>query len=440
MSFPFAFLKPPPPAAEKVTDPEAVRAGYRYWQNRILIGTIVGYALFYFVRKNLSVAMPAMEESLGISKEDLGLFLTLHGVLYGVARFVNGMICDRADARWFMTIGLVCSAVVNLFFGFSSAVIAFGIFWMLNGWFQGMGFPPVTRLMTHWFPPRILATKMSIWNTSHSIGAGLVFVLCGQLVGLDWRLCFLVPAAIALGGAAFLALALRDTPEALGLPEVEGTEADPAAEEASQDFATRLVELVFSNPYIWLISLANFFVYTVRYGILDWGPTFLKQAKHVELSHASWMVAAYELAGIMGMLVSGWVTDKVFGGRGTRTCLVYMALCFMTLLVFWKLDSHSIPVNTALLCTAGFFIYGPQCLIGIAAANLGTKRAAATAAGLTGVFGYASTVLSGYGMGKVVQRYGWNAGFLMLVVAAVIGMALFALCWPARADGYRRDS
>lgn len=437
MKFLVDLLKPDPPAPTQITDPDEVRRRYKYWQNRILISSIIGYALFYFVRKNLSVAMPVMEESLGISKTDLGLFLTLHGLIYGVSKLVNGMFGDRANARWFMVLGLICSAVINVCFGLSSAVVFFGIFWMLNGWFQGMGFPPCARLMTHWFSPKVLATKMSIWNSSHSIGAALVVILCGYLATYDWRWCFFVPAGIALCGALFLGIVLRDTPESLGLPEVEGTATPTDIDMPQVSFGKMLRNLVFSNPYIWIIALANFFVYTVRYGILDWGPTFLKQAKGLDLSQAGWMVAAFEIAGITGMLASGWLTDRVFRGRGTRTCLVYMALCAASLLLFWKLSSDSVVVNTILLCAAGFFIYGPQCLVGIAVANLATKRAAATAVGLTGVFGYCSTLVSGIGVGMLVENYGWDAGFQMFVIASFIGMLLFALCWKARADGYQ---
>jgi phosphoglycerate transporter family protein len=436
----FGFLRPAPAPAVRITDPEEVQRQYRYWRVRILVSTIVGYALFYFVRKNLSIAMPAMEESLGISKRQLGGFLTMHGLLYGVSKFVNGILGDRLNARWFIVAGLVLSAATNVLFGFSSAAIAFGLFWMLNGWFQGMGFPPCARLMTHWFSPKELATKMSIWNCSHSIGAGLVVVLCGYLVGWNWRLCFFVPAGIAIVGALLLALALRDTPESLGLPEVEGTaSAADTCDAPREKQRNELMELVFTNRYIWLLSLANFFVYTVRYGILDWGPTFLKQAKHIDLSHAGWMVAAFEVSGILGMLAGGWITDKFFGGRGPRTCLVYMILCTASLLIFWMLPGQSVIVNTMLLCAAGFFIYGPQCLVGIAAANLATKRAAATAVGLTGLFGYASTVVSGVGIGMLVDKLGWDAGFLMFVAAALVGGLLFAACWPAKADGYRQS-
>jgi len=413
---------------------DEVRRQYRYWQMRILLATIAGYALFYFVRKNLSVAMPVMEHDLGISKKQLGLFLTLHGSLYGVARFANGILADRVNGRWFMVSGLCLCAAVNVLFGLSSSVLAFGILWMANGWFQGMGFPPCARLMTHWFPPKVLATKMSIWNSSHSIGAGLVVVLCGYLALRDWRLCFHVPAALAMLGAIGLAMALRDTPESMGLPPVEGTHDSRFT--AGEPLGRTLRSLVFSNRYIWLLSFANFFVYTVRYGILDWGPTFLKQSRHVELSKAGWMMAAFEASGIVGMLVSGWLTDRVFCGRGARACLVYMLLCMGSLLLFWRLPPGSTALSTVVLCTAGFFIYGPQCLIGIASANLATKRAAAAAAGLTGLFGYLSTIVSGVGVGMLVQQRGWNAGFLMFVVAALLGAILFACCWPAAAHGY----
>ena len=186
-----------PPAAIQITDPQLITRRYRYWQTRVLISSIIGYATFYFVRANLPIAMPLMERNLGIQKQQLGLFLTLHGLLYGVSKFANGFLGDRANARAFMAFGLGASALTNIFFGFNSAVVLLGLIWMINGWFQGMGFPPCARLLTNWFSPRQLASRMSIWNISHQIGGGLVAVLCGYLVVINWRLAFFVPAAIA---------------------------------------------------------------------------------------------------------------------------------------------------------------------------------------------------------------------------------------------------
>jgi OPA family glycerol-3-phosphate transporter-like MFS transporter/OPA family sugar phosphate sensor protein UhpC-like MFS transporter len=423
----------PAPAAQTILqDPVEIKAQYRYWQRRILVTSIIGYAMYYFVRKNLSIAMPGLSADLGIGKGDLGLFLTLHGIIYGVSKFGNGFLGDRTNARTFMAAGLVLSAIVNICFGFSSAVITLGLLWMLNGWVQGMGFPPCARLMSHWFSPKELATNFSIWNTSHSIGAGLALVLCGYLARYDWRLCFFVPAGLAIVCALFLLVSLRDTPPSLGLPEVEGTAQAPS----SQGHSSALVRQVFANPYIWLLGMASFCVYTIRSSVLDWGPTFLTEMKHIQLTHAGLMVAAFECSGVAGMLVSGWLTDRVFGGRGSRLCVFSMAMVAVSLLLFWKLPTSSFWLNTLLLCLTGFFLYGPQALVGIVVVNLATKRLAATAIGFTSLFSYASTVLSGWGLGTLVEKHGWNAGFACMLAFCGCGTILFALCWQAKAHGY----
>lgn len=397
-----------------------------------------GYAAFYFVRKNLSVAMPAMQEDLHITKADLGLFLTLHGLLYGVSRFVNGMWADRANARYFMVAGLMLSVGANVFFGFSSTVLLLGIAWMINGWVQGMGFPPCCRLMTHWFPPQQLATKMSIWNTSHSIGAWVAVIFCGYVVSFGWRWCFFGPAILCSIAGVILFILLRDTPSSVGLPEIKvdtGEETD-REDRKSASYKAFVRKQVFMNPYIWLISFANFFVYILRFAVLDWGPTLLKEMKGFSLQHASWMVAGFEVAGLCGMLLAGWATDRVFKGRGARMCVFCMVGACVAMGLFWQANSPSFATNAALLGLAGFFIYGPQALIGIIAANLATNRASATAAGFTGLFGYASTLVSGWGLGLLVHDRGWDTAFAALLGVGAIGALLFIFAWPAKAHGY----
>lgn len=412
---------------------------FKYWQTRTIIFSMMGYAMFYFVRKNLSVAMPAMEADLGITKAELGLFLTLHGLIYGVSKFLNGFLGDRLNARYFMITGLILSSACNIIFGFSSAVVVFGIVWMFNGWFQGMGFPPCIRLLSHWIHPKELATKMSVWNTSHSIGAGLVVIICGYVVSLGWRWCFFFPSIIALAGAVALWFGLRDVPSSVGLPEinVKGTEEEAVEhKETSGEFKAFVRKKVFMNPYIWVIAMANFFVYIIRYAVLDWGPTMLSEWKHISISNAGWMVAAFEISGILGMLVAGRVTDKYFGGRGPRVCVFCMILASAFIALLWLLPSPPIWMATMILMAAGFSIYGPQALVGIAAANLATKRAASSAAGFTGLFGYASTLVSGWGLGLLVDKWGWDYALAALIGAGLIGAVVFLMAWKAKANGY----
>ena len=427
---------------------------FKYWEFRTIAMCIVGYALFYFVRKNLSIAMPYLNSEMGISKTDLGLFLTLHGLIYGLSKFFNGIWGDRSNARYFLVAGLVLCGICNLLFGFSSSVLLLGIFWVLNGWFQGMGVPPCTRLMTHWIVPEQLATKMSIWNMSHSIGAGLAIIFCGYVVGINWgrwfdassilsqhwRWCFILPAAIALLGAAVVWAFVRDTPSSVGLPELKNgkqTQKPQTKAEESAEFKAFLRRKVFLNPTIWIIAVGNFFLYTVRFAVLDWGPTMLKEHLHMDISHAGWTVAGFEVAGILGMLAAGWATDKFFGGRAPRTCVICMLMTTLFLVGLCGLTTTSpLWLAIVILMGAGFFVYGPQALVGIAAANIATKRAAATAGGFCGLFGYGSTIVSGWGLGLLVQHTDWGVALASLIGAALIGTVVFALAWRAKANGY----
>lgn len=439
------FLRPPV-ARHTITDPREIQSRYRFYRPRILFWSTAGYGTFYFVRKNLSVAMPIMETRLGISKPLLGMILTLHETIYGLSKFLNGMLADRANARVMMGMALIISAILNLLFGISTSVIFLAVFWTLNGIFQGMGYPPCARLLTHWFSPKELATKMSIWNASHTIGGLSILLLCGWLIHHygenHWRLCFYVPSAIALVMGGLLLLNLRDTPESIGLPEIAGThQPDPTnALESDQQFRHMLWEKVFSNKFIWIVSAANFFVYAIRMTVLDWGPTFLREAKGIQLLHGTWMIASFEAAGLAGMLVTGWITDRLLAGRANPVSMVCMLLCGASILLFWYAPANHPWLNTLLLMCIGFFVYGPQALAAVAVANLATKKAAATAVGLTSIFGYAATVLSGWGLGLLVQHYGWSRGFLFLIGAAVAGAILFAFALPAKADGYGNPS
>jgi OPA family glycerol-3-phosphate transporter-like MFS transporter/OPA family sugar phosphate sensor protein UhpC-like MFS transporter len=150
-------------------------------------------------------------------------------------------------------------------------------------------------------------------------------------------------------------------------------------------------------------------------------------------------MAGFEVSGAIGALLGGWLTARYFGGRPMRACVFFMVLAGISLFLFWKTSADSPFLIAGLLCATGFFIYGPQCLIGIAAANLATKRAAASAVGLTGLFGYSSTLLSGWGLGTLVKHQGWDAAFVGLMGIAVVGTIVCIASWPAKAHGYASD-
>ncbi|MBQ7517911.1 MAG: MFS transporter [Bacteroidales bacterium] len=431
---------------------------FKYWQWRVIICSMIGYSMFYFVRKNFSFAMPALAAEYGITNTSFGIILSLVGVIYGVSKMVNGMIADRANARWHLVIGLGVCVILNLIFGWSdklstlitgqsggpdfvnAMVVIMAILLVLNNIFQGCGAAPCNRLQVHWIPSNELATKAAIWNTSHSIGAGIVSVLCGYLIASsgNWRLCFWVPTAIAAFGVLFIFLTLRDTPSSVGLPELPNTKTEIDDDNSSQAFKAYIRKMVFGNPIIWALAIGDLFVYIVRFAVLDWGPTFLQQ-RAVPLSPelAGWTIGIFEVAGCAGMLCAGWISDHLFHSKAQRVCAIEMGLVAVCMVVLYLLPADASPVLLlALLALAGFFLYGPQALLGVTAFKQATKKAAATAVGFIGLMSYASVLFTGVGLGWFSDHFGWDHLFILMAGVALIGGVIMAFLWNIKDDGY----
>ena len=66
------------------TGPEA-DAKYKRLRLQVFLGAFIGYAGFYLVRKNLSMAIPAMAP-LGFEKTELGFVLGLNAAAYALSR------------------------------------------------------------------------------------------------------------------------------------------------------------------------------------------------------------------------------------------------------------------------------------------------------------------------------------------------------------------
>lgn len=424
------------PRIAPITDTARANRLYRHLRLRNLYAMMIGYAVFYFVRKNFSMAMPVFLSDLGYTKTDLGIILTLFSVVYGIGKFVNGVLADRANARYMMAIALLCSAVVNVCFGFSSGLVTFGVLWLLNAWFQSYGMPASVRLLTRWYSSSELGTTWGIQSTAHQIGGAGIMVLAGFLIPqYGWRSAFYVPAAIAIVTAFWLLNRLRDTPESVGLPAVEvyRGEAETATNGRSLPFKTILLTHILRNGPLWVVVIANIFVYVVRVGIMDWAPTFLVESRGSSLASAGLKTAGFELAGMAGSIGMGWLSDTLFKGlRGRLAAISMLALAIALFGLWWLPPTHPI-LDTVLLIAAGMLVYGPQVIVPVAAADFASKQAACTATGLTGASGYVGAALTGVGTGVVVDTWGWSGGFLFFIGASVIGALLFALLWNRRA-------
>lgn len=443
------FLRPAP-AVERLPS-NRVDAEYKKLRLQVFLGIFFGYAAYYLLRKNFSIAMPYLIED-GYTKGELGFALSAVSISYGISKFVMGTVSDRSNARVFLTLGLILSALTSLLMGiipfFTSTVTIMFVMLFLNGWFQGMGWPPAGRVLVHWYSVSERGGKTAIWNVAHNVGGGLMAPLAvfgaslfAGILGSEYgnfEGIFILPALVAILVAIFAYITIRDTPQSMGLPPIEEYRNDYPSKDKKTietELTTKqiLFQYVLNNKWVWAIAIANIFVYFVRYGVLDWAPTYLSEEKGFSMDESSWAYFLYEWAGIPGTLLAGWVSDRVFKGRRGPAGFVFMIGVLVAVIVYWLNPAGNPTTDIICLIAIGFLIYGPVMLIGLQALDYVPKKAAGTAAGLTGLFGYlGGTVAATAIMGIVVEKSGWNAGFILLTISCVLATLLFAITWNVR--------
>lgn len=460
------FLKPPaskPLVPEKEIDPL-----YKKMRIRVFLGAFLGYAGYYLVRKNLSLAAPGMIEEGLLDTASVGIAGSAISIAYAFSKFIMGSISDRSDARKFLVIGLVLSALLMIAVGFipystnniTQNVVVIFVLMLLVGWLSGMGWPPCGRVMAHWFSQNERSFKMSLWNTSHTIGSGSLGLLAIAGIAIftsfgieqTWRSAFIFPSIIALIIAIICWWSLRDTPQSCGLPSVEEYRNDYSGQKSKEGekekipFKTLFVDYIFKNKILWLIALANAFVYLIRYGISDWSPVYLQEMHILDKSESSLAFSLHNYAGVPGTIICGWISAKLFKGRCAPPIVIFMIAVLVGILLYWQaiplaswvsqvIGGEAVAIGKIIiytsLCIIGFCIYGPVALVSVQALNLVPKNAAGTAAGFVGLFGYllGDAILAKIVMGYVAQHQGWDATFWMFVVAGIIGTIFCATTW-----------
>lgn len=435
------FFKPAPHVKE-IDDPEVVQKNYRYWRLRVFYGMYIGYVFYYFTRKSFTFAMPALMQDLGFDKSQLGILGSILSITYGLSKFLSGILGDRSNPRFFMATGLILTGAFNIFFGLTSSILFFAIFWGFNGIFQGWGWPPCARLLTHWYSQKERGTWWGVWNTSHSVGGALIPLLaafCAQLWG--WRYAMYVPGCMCIVVGFFLMNRLRDTPQSLGLPTIEKYRNDyPAisAHDERQEKELSVKEILFSyvlnNKFIWVLAISYFFVYVIRTAINDWSVLFLVETKGYSLLTAGACVCWFEVGGIFGSLAAGWASDKIFQGRRVPICILFSLAVVFVLGALWLSPAGNMLLDSILMFMIGFLIFGPQMLIGMAPAELSHKKAAGTATGFVGWVAYIGAASAGYPLGKMTQEWGWYGFFVVLVVCGIVSVLLLLPLWKVKSN------
>jgi len=451
----FKIFNPPLPISQLPL--EVIDKEYKKHRRMIFSGIFVGYGVSYLIRSGLfSLAMPHLIKQ-GFSKGQLGLVLTAFSVAYAFSKFLMGNVSDRSNPKYFLGAGLIIAVLATFAFGFTdwalygtSAITIMFVLMFISGWGGGMCYPPCVRVLSHWYTTKERGLVMSAWNIAHNLGACLAAPLA--ILGLSffggWQGIFYLPTMIVAVFTVFTIIAVRDTPQSVGLPSIEDYHSKSYIKKEALKIATKEIEEeltareiffkhIFNNRAVWFLSIANIFVYFVRFGVYSWVPTYLSEVRGYNFKGQGLAMFLFEAAGIPAMMLCGYVSDKFFRNRRTPVIVISMALCTFAVLLYWLNPVGNHIVDNIAVIAIGFLIYGPVVLIGMQAVDVVYKKAVGTSCGLTAFFGYmGGTVCASALMGYVVQYFGWDAGFIMLIAACILAVVFLIPIWNVGGEDY----
>jgi len=406
------------------------------------------YAGYYLTRKNFAVAKSEIMDTYGLNTAQIGYIGGAFLAMYAIGQFVNGMLGDRVGARVMLSIGMIGSAVTSIFFGFTTSLLFLVLFWGANGFLQASGWSNCVKSMSQWFSQSERGTVMGLWCSCYQIGSVVAGVLAAYVLGhYGWRSAFFVPAVILLVIAAVYIIFHKDSPETVGLDPIEeydedktrrGAEAESHAREIKsepEESTGEVVRRVLSHPMVWLMGMSYFCLKFVRYSMIFWLPYYLTKKMGYTPEASGYYATLPEIAGFLGALFAGLVSDRLMGSRRAPIC----TLMFLGLAVAAYFQTHLclmgiLPMVIG-LCVINFMIYGPDSIMtGAAAMDFGTRRGAATAAGFINGCGSIGSAIQEPLLGYLGLRFGYDYFFYIFIPLAIIPAILMLTQWNTRPD------
>ena len=444
----YSFYRISKPSKETVS-PENVKETYRSLRNRTFWGATIAYSLYYVCRMSINVVkQPLIDEDI-LSAGQLGLIGSALLFVYAVGKFLNGFIADYCNIRRFMATGLFISAVVNLLMGafglFDGMLptmlifIMFAVLWGINGWMQSMGSAPGVISLSRWFPQSRRGSYYSLFSTSPYIGEFISYNLLALVVAwLGWQAGFIVAAIAGLAGALIILMFVSDTPESCGLPSVQELSGEAMTKEDKMP-TRELQKMILKHPGIWVIAISSAFIYITRYAIAGWGVLFLQKARGFDLADASQVIAFSAISGVLGTVLAGWLSDRVFKGDRVKPAVLSGILGTLSLILFLFVGGGFVLniFYVSLFSLATGVLY---CIVaGLMAVDIVPRKATGAALGVVGISSYVAAGIQDIASGYLIQGFTRQVGGVDVydfgpvswfwVAAAVISFVLPVLNW-----------
>lgn len=417
---------------------------YERWRWQIFSITWLAYAGFYLTRKAFSVAKNELKkpEVMGLSKADMSWIDGANSVAYALGQFVFGSLGDKVGTRIIILFGMLASAITSLVMGYSNTVTWLSILFAVQGLCQSSGWAPLAKNVGEFFSQRERGSVMGFWCTNYALGGFFASVLAGYAAQkFGWRYAFFAPAGTLFVIWILFLLFQRNRPEDVGLPPIEQYHGEQEAvinptdsPGAEVEGSWNIISEVLRNRMVWLLAVVYFLIKPTRYLLLYWSPVYVDELLGTGTTKSGLLGSMFDLAGPVGTLVGGLVSDRIFKSKRMPVCVMALFCLAVFMGTFRFLPATRAAIGSGMF-VIGFLVFIPDSLIaGAAAIDFGTKKGASTASGLVNGLGSLGQIigvtLPGWA-GRILGQGAniWNPIFLWLGIALALAGLLLLPQW-----------
>ncbi len=396
----------------------------------ILSGLWLIYFGYYFCRKNIGIANTTLQRTFGFSESDYAQIITIYSIIYMLGQFINGYLSDKFGPKIIMGLGIILSVTANFFLGLSFSLLMFTVLSGFNGYGQSTGWSGSIKILSLYFNEKDRGVITGWWTTSYVIGgfgasifATYWLTQSSILPSYSWQKVFWAPSLFLLMLAILFFIVIPNEKatkdQNLLTNKTINTKKD-----------TKGYLLLLSLPEIWLVGISYFFLKFIRYSFLFWLPAYLEQSLNYTAANAGYLSSIYELAGFGGILVAGYLSDRVFGLKRFAVSSLMLFLLSAGFLFQFLFSDHSFIWVCIMIFISGFATYGPDSLLsGAIAIDIGSHQDSAKASGFINGMGSAGQLLSPIAVAIICQKMGWDYLFRTFFYLSIISAVLMLSKW-----------
>jgi sugar phosphate permease len=291
----------------------------------ILLVPAAIYFVSYFHRIAPAVVAADLMRAFSITAASLGSLAAIYPYVFVVMALVAGSLADTLGPRWTLALGALTMGAGAIVFGLAPTLsIAYA-----GRLFVGLGGSVILvsflSLAAAWFRPHEFATVSGLSQTVGNAG-GLVAAspLAFLVEAVGWRSSFVLIGVATLLLAVAAIMAVRDRPEAVGLPPTNPASGARAAPRLREVLAG--IPEIVRNPRTWPPVLAAAGVYSTLLVVQAlWGVPYLTQVHGLTRVEAAGLTSLLAVGIIVGAPLVGWISDRWLGRR-RRPYVVFVAV------------------------------------------------------------------------------------------------------------------